>query len=181
MILSYAFVKNSQVTLSHIEDGLICKYGKTDETSWFPVFHPEKESIYLVSNRSGQFDIWEIRNFQTEPEWIQLTNDKDPEEYPVISKNGKELLFQRRTGDNYDLYLMNLETNHTQKLTANPSLDCMASFAPDGNHIVYITKSDEKDIQYPARMNIRTGEISPLPAFNEKRPQGACYFPLELK
>lgn len=75
-------------------------------------------------------------------EWFLSPTRADSNSYD-ISPDGKEICFAFDTArnpgldDNFDLYLMNLETSEVAKITDNPASDGNPKYSPDGKYIAY--------------------------------------------
>src|SRR3954447_25965559 len=51
----------------------------------------------------------------------------------------------------WDLYLTDVETRQTRRLTDHPALDFNAAFAPDGNRIAFVSERDGNAELYTLR------------------------------
>jgi serine/threonine protein kinase/Tol biopolymer transport system component len=64
---------------------------------------------------------------------------------PVLSPDGKRLLFTGIERGGADIFLYDLSTNVTERLTTDPSYEEAPAWTPDGSAMVYFGKDGEKD------------------------------------
>ena len=64
---------------------------------------------------------------------------------PRFSPDGSSVIFSLERGGNSDIYLLNLSSGRTQRLTTSPSIETAPSFSPDGSQIVF--ESDRSGAQ----------------------------------
>jgi len=68
----------------------------------------------------------------------QITTEKGPDTYPSISPDGEKLAFQRRRGDDYDIWLVNAKTGRGfTRVTNHPLDDRNPAWFPDGQTLVF--------------------------------------------
>ena len=75
----------------------------------------------------------------------QLTSGPEVDTRPLVSPNGKYVLFERRAtvGAPRDLYTVRVAGGSTHPLTASPDDDHEASFSPDGCTIAFVRSTAE--------------------------------------
>ena len=56
---------------------------------------------------------------------------------PRFSPDGDKVAFSVEQGGNTDIYVMDLHSHATRRLTTDPSIDTSPSFSPDGGQIVF--------------------------------------------
>lgn len=129
----------------------------------YPILIRGEESLITVGKKDGQLDLWRVNKiYSKKPEWVRLTETPEKEEFSAVSFDGKKLIFQRADKDGYNLYLYDFEAKSIRKVTENPDLDCMASFCPDNESIIYIRRTEKHHPMRPVVMNLQTGEIQEI-------------------
>ena len=68
---------------------------------------------------------------------IEIATDRQLDRYPSWSPDGKKVVFSSRRDGQPDLYLFNLETNETRRLTLTEENERYPQFSPDGENIAY--------------------------------------------
>lgn len=108
-----------------------------------PANPSEKGRILFVSDRSGNYEIYEM-DLATQKS-TNLTNNKGNDMNPQVSPDGKSIVFYSdRDGDN-EIYQMELQTGSVTQLTTTEknSHDYDPSFSPDGKSIVFKSTRDD--------------------------------------
>ncbi|MCW9707188.1 TolB family protein [Fodinibius salsisoli] len=86
-----------------------------------------------------QLEIFTVKPDGTELQ--QLTNFSLQDQYPVISPDGKKIVFSRQDKDSptvdNDIWVMNIDGSNAIKLTDNTVDDKRPSWSPDGSQIVF--------------------------------------------
>jgi len=97
-------------------------------TSWFP----DSKSIAFESNREGFWQIY-IQKLDGSPERVtQLGSDCHA---PAVSPDGKKIAYS----SNGSIYVMDLSTKLSTKLTDAEQKASFPSWHPDGNSLIYTT------------------------------------------
>lgn len=121
----------------------------TPEEERDPVFAPDGETIWFVSDASGQADLWRAKRADAKKFWwlndkfqlTQVTHDAQVERSLQFSPEGSRLAYTRGT----DLWTMDKEGNDPQRFLASwdaPQYD----WSPDGKWIVYsVADSDHNN------------------------------------
>lgn len=102
-----------------------------------PVFSPDGRFIYFTSDRAGNPQIYRMNSNGGSAERVVIGSG-----YSAggdLSPDGRSLVLTRQTGGSYQIGLYDLNSNHFKKLTGG-KLDEGASFAPNGQLIIYATK-----------------------------------------
>lgn len=123
-----------------VEGGLFAvKDGKLnqlteDPTDTEPAFSPDGTAIAYV--RDG--DVFSVRADGSGLR--RLTNGTELDSAPLVSPNGKFLVFERRAaaGSPADLYSVSILGGGANRLTSDPNDDHEASFSPDGKAVVFV-------------------------------------------
>lgn len=114
---------------------------RTPEEERDPVFSPDGESIYFVSDAKGQPDIWKAERADKKQFWFlnndfkldRITNDCDAESGLKFTPEGKSLSFVKGRGDLWTMKLDGKEPKRILQGFTRPEWD----FSPDGKWIVY--------------------------------------------
>lgn len=80
----------------------------------------------------------------------------------AVSPDGKQVVFVRDMGGNYDLWMQNIDGSDLTQLTTNQFGDFEPSFSPDGKKIVFISNRDsEGDVRETSIyvMDLKSGKI----------------------
>jgi len=66
-----------------------------------------------------------------------LTTSSQGNYHPRVSLDGSKILFESVPNNNTELYIMDSDGGHIQRLTNNPGTDEYARFSPDGSKIIF--------------------------------------------
>ena len=111
--------------------------------------------------------------------------DVDAVTNPAWSPDGKKIAFSGADGGYTDLYLYDLETDSLRNLTMDPYSDLQPTWSPDGSKIAFVTDrgsgTDFEKMLFGntkvAELNVKTGQIDLLPAFEEAKHISPQYSP----
>jgi Tol biopolymer transport system component len=107
-----------------------------DYESWRPIFSPDGQKLYFISNEIGnQFDVFEYTLSTGNKR--NLTNTPYDEWDPAISRDGKKLVYAGRQNDNWDLFVLAFETSKIYPLTRSSGDEWDPAFSPSGDYIYY--------------------------------------------
>lgn len=103
-----------------------------------------KDKIYFYSERTGNKQIFTM-DFDGN-NVINISNNNYNDRLPNISNDGKNLLFlSDRDEKNGELYLMNVETLETKRITNNNAFEDVAFFGKNNNEIVFTREVEKKE------------------------------------
>lgn len=93
--------------------------------------------IIFTSKRDGQTDL-----YMTTPDGLELTRlttnaSVDESSAPQLSPDGAKVAFAATMAENTDIYVLDLATRATRRITEAPGRDSSPSWSPDGQRIVF--------------------------------------------
>lgn len=101
-----------------------------------PVFTPDGKSIIFVQGEGDGRELMKV-DIAT-GEITNLTNDAFADEDPVVSPDGTELAFaSKRSGTDFDLFLMNLVTLEVTPLPRRDGNEHDPDWSPGGRYLVF--------------------------------------------
>ena len=140
-----------------------------------PSWSPDGGQIAFMGIKAGQSDIYGFR-LADEKLW-KMTDDVFSDFAPAWSPNGQEVAFvsdrgrvvrspadgfrmQDHPDDQYDLYIMDVETGVTTRYTSDEAKERTPVFSPEGDKVAYI--SDKNGITNIFILDRATGETYPI-------------------
>jgi gamma-glutamyltranspeptidase/glutathione hydrolase len=104
-----------------------------------PAWTPDGSAIVFSSDRSGNFDLWQIRvgpnGAAGEPE--QLTRAHDPESNPVVARDGR-IIYVRGRGAGGELWVRSTSGAET-RLTTERATERWPAISPEGDRVAYVS------------------------------------------
>lgn len=107
-----------------------------------------------------------------------IVNNQNSNWRPSISSNGKLLAYISKEKDNYDLFLMDLETGVIQQLTDTPFDEWDPNFSNDSKNIVFAAFTDDSWNLF--EYNLESKEKLQL-TFSKGNEWDPCYYPDDKK
>lgn len=97
-----------------------------------PLPHPEGDRFLFSSDEAspGSFHIWEAYPERKEKRPLTAHPDRSDDQ-PTLSPSGRFLVFRGQVGGETDLYLLDLTTQETRRLTAAPGLSGEPTFVDE--------------------------------------------------
>ena len=117
-----------------------------------PVFTPDGQAIYFVSDRGGSPQIYKIPVSGGNAERVTFNGSYNIS--PSLSPDGRWLTYVSRVAGAYKLHLQDLSTGQSQVLT-DTSADESPSFAPNGRMIIYATQQQGREALMTSTMDGR--------------------------
>lgn len=108
-----------------------------------PFFMPDGKRIVYRSDRVGDGNLQIFTNNLEGADEVALTGADVLNWCPFPHPSGKWLIFTRadhRGRPNYDLYLLNVETKETHRVTSDPAFDGLPAFSPDGKQLIWCSR-----------------------------------------
>lgn len=108
-----------------------------------PVPNPSGSSeVILFSMGDGLYSHLFIYGPDSLPT-TRLTEDNWDDEDPVLSPDGTKIAFTSNRGGQWDIYVLDLQTNALQTITQTKTYDGSPSWSPDGQFLIYQTMNDQ--------------------------------------
>jgi hypothetical protein len=89
--------------------------------------------------------------------------------HPTWSPDGKSIAFTAQTGGHTDIFVHNLESTQTRRLTDDPFADLQPAWSPDGSRIAFVTDRNQANLGALsfrgfglASLTITDGTITPI-------------------
>mgnify|MGYP000950200574 FL=1 len=123
-----------------------------------PDWSPNGKSLVFTSNRAGSPQIYEV-NLRTN-RIKRKTFEGSYNARPRYLPDGKNIAFVHRRNGVFHIAIQNLKSGKIQILT-DTYLDESPTVSPNGNVIIYATKSSDKDVLAGITINGRTKFILP--------------------
>jgi Tol biopolymer transport system component len=157
----------SDIWLVSVEDGLASQLTLALGEDGDPVWSPDGKRVVFASNRNGTFDIYQ-KDMSGDVETLYQTRaDVYPEDW---SQDGRIIVFARRSerGD-FDLWSLNVESEHASPIVQTPSDERHARLAPDGRWLAYVSNESGQSEVY----------VQPFPNLDTKSKvsTGGGYWP----
>ncbi|MGD9486848.1 MAG: hypothetical protein AB7W47_02390 [Calditrichaceae bacterium] len=128
----------------------LTKLISTDANEAFGTFSASGDKVVYQSDQNGNWDIFEYDIASTNI--TQLTNSPAHEENPVISPDGKEIIYTSTVEDHRDvdynqklrdIFVKDLDTGRERNLTTNGSNDWRPRYSSDGKLIVFVSERND--------------------------------------
>jgi serine/threonine-protein kinase len=106
--------------------------------NYSPSFSPDGSWIVFASDRSGDFEIYELG---ADGQTRQLTNSPADDVTPSYSPDGNRIVFASDRSGDFEIYELGAD-GQTRRLTNSPADDVTPSYSPDGSRIVFASDRD---------------------------------------
>jgi TolB protein len=90
---------------------------------------------YVRREENGQTDIWAVPVGSRDS--IRLINSPEDDRDPAWDPNGLRLAYASRKDGNWELYIYDLLTDTTTRMTVNLAFEANPEWSPDGAYLVY--------------------------------------------
>jgi TolB protein len=101
-----------------------------------PRYSPTTQDVAFMSQASGQQPRVQVINLETGSRQI-VGNFPDMTSSPRFSPDGQRIVMSLQQGGNANIYLMDLGSRTTTRVTNTGAIDTSPSFSPDGREIVF--------------------------------------------
>ncbi len=130
--------KGTDINLYHKDGEFISRVPNI--SGGMATFSPDGEKLALISEESGNDDIWIINIDGSEKKQITTFTGRDY--WPRWSPDGKMIAYESGENDNFDIWVYCLETEQHIKLTDLPGRVGMGDWSPDGKSILFCSNTD---------------------------------------
>ncbi|MFC0284189.1 Tol-Pal system beta propeller repeat protein TolB [Camelimonas abortus] len=147
-------------------DGANMRYlTRGEESVVTPRFSPVSADLTYMSQARGAQPRVQVLNIDTGQRQT-VGNFPDMTSSPRFSPDGQSIVFSLQQGGNANIYLINLASRTTTRLTSANAIDTSPSFSPDGSRIAF--ESDRGGAQQIYVMPAQGGEAQRI-SFGEGR------------
>jgi TolB protein len=101
-----------------------------------PRYSPATQDITYMSQAEGQQPRVQVINLETGSRQI-VGNFPDMTSSPRFSPDGRRIVMSLQQGGNANIFMMDLGSNATTRITSTAAIDTSPSFSPDGREIVF--------------------------------------------
>lgn len=104
-----------------------------------PSWSPDSARLaYYSEQANGKADLFTMRADGSDVTRLTSTPDAD-EGAPVFSPDGRRLLFDTDRDGNFEIYVMDLATRETRRLTTHRARDVAPAWSPDGARVAFMS------------------------------------------
>ncbi|MET0743829.1 MAG: Tol-Pal system beta propeller repeat protein TolB [Microvirga sp.] len=119
------------------QDGANVRYlTQGDNLVVTPRYSPASQDITYMSQADGQQPRVQVINLETGSRQI-VGNFPDMTSSPRFSPDGRRIVMSLQQGGNANIFIMDLGSNATTRITSTAAIDTSPSFSPDGREIVF--------------------------------------------
>lgn len=138
------------------QDGANVRYLTNGEVSVVtPRYSPVAQEVTYMAQRTGEQPRVHVLNIETGQRQI-VGNFPDMTSSPRFSPNGAKIALSLQQGGNANLYMIDIGSRTTTRLTSTGAIDTSPSFSPDGTQMVF--ESDRGGSQQLYVMPLGGGE-----------------------
>lgn len=101
-----------------------------------PRYSPMSQDITFMSQKHGEQPRVQVINLETGARQV-VGNFPDMTSSPRFSPDGQRIVMSLQQGGNANIYMMDLGSRTTTRLTTTAAIDTSPSYSPDGRHIVF--------------------------------------------
>ena len=132
--------ENDEIFIARADGSGVRNLTRSPANDWGPDWSPDGRTIVFNSDRGGRMsgylvspDGSDLRRIRADA-WI---------EYPSFSPDGTKIAFMGHDGGDYDVFVADLETGATSRLTRAPGSDGWPAWSPDGSTIAFASDRDD--------------------------------------
>jgi TolB protein len=119
------------------QDGANVRYlTQGDNMVVTPRYSPATQDIAFMSQASGQQPRVQVINLESGSRQV-VGNFPDMTSSPRFSPDGQRILLSLQQGGNSNIYVMDLGSRSTTRITSTNAIDTAPSFSPDGREIAF--------------------------------------------
>jgi TolB protein len=119
------------------QDGANTRYlTRGEELVVTPRYSPRTQEVAYMSQRRGEQPRVQVLNIDTGQREV-VGNFPDMTSSPRFSPDGRRILMSLQQGGNSNIYVIDLGSRTTTKITSTNAIDTSPSFSPDGSRIIF--------------------------------------------
>ena len=103
-----------------------------------PSISPDGQSLAFYSNRSGNWDIWQL-SLKSQEGPQPITDWPGNEIYPVWSPDKKQIAFQADPYNDPDIWVYDFETQKANPIVASPGNETWCAWSPDKRWFYFVS------------------------------------------
>jgi TolB protein len=136
-MLAFASTRNAEhpdIYVKHVDGTAMTQLTSDPADDIQPRFSPDGQRIVFCSNRSGNWDVWQINRNGTG--LTQLTNDRTDEIAPCWHPSGKQIAYTvwARRGQRWEIWTLSVDEPGVRRFLA---YGMFPAWSPDGRHITF--------------------------------------------
>jgi tricorn protease len=97
---------------------------------------------FVVFSHAG--DLWKVGREGGTAE--QLTVGPEDDDYPAFSPDGFHVAYSRRSADDWDVYVIQVQGGEPRRLTYNPEADIVRGWSASGDTVLFTSHRDEQSV-----------------------------------
>jgi Tol biopolymer transport system component len=132
--------ENDEIYVARADGSGVRNVTRHPANDWGPDWSPDGRTIVFNSDRDGP-----MGGYLVSPDGSDLRRiDADAWiEYPSFSPDGTKIAFMGHGEGDYDIYVADLGTGDTTRLTRSPGSDGWPVWSPDGSTIAFASERDD--------------------------------------
>lgn len=153
--LTMSFNGNPEIYVIDFDGNILQRVTYHEAVDSSPVWAPDSRRLAFVSDRSGTPQIYVVDYMGDNPKRVTYRGsyNTSPDWCPIA---GSELIvYSSMFGKNFELYMVDITTGNTRRLTTTLESEEAPAWAPDGIHVSYTLTQNYKSYIY--FMDVRDG------------------------
>lgn len=139
------------------------------DTEWQVDLAPDGRQLAYLSNQGGPESLWLLTTGTAEPRLLVRHGARSILGNPDWSPDGRRIVFSSNWRVGHQIYLAEVASGKTRRLSALTRGGCEPRFHPDGQRIVYVSRGHMSEKSRLVEVDVESGEETVLvdwPALN---------------